>query len=277
MRYLASSLLGILGKPLAAGAVLSFGFISCNHEVFQTGIDKPTGSNSQGGGYLVGDVPGGNGGMGGGSGTEVALAGSGGVPTDSVVCTTATLGKVGICGPEAKCTVLDESDGAVGCAPAGTVPAWSKCQHDAECVDGAWCDHLMQVCKPICHSGLPCGKGQCLDALDSALQSAIPGLQTCTAHCHPITGLPCDVSGSVNCVLLSQEFDCGASKDYPEGSPCTLSLDCASGLACLGAATTTCRKWCTPPGTTGGCIASACNSLLPAVYYDNQSYGLCAN
>ncbi len=215
----------------------------------------------------------------GGSGGTIVTGGTGGMGGfGGAPC---ALGLIGVCGDGKKCTVVDENTGLAGCAEAGTRLAWSKCNFDAECVDGTWCDHLLSVCKPLCQNGNECGTGECLPAVDSSLRIYIPNLLACTSYCHPITAEPCDKTNFVTCVYRAETFDCGASKNYAEHTSCQYLLDCGPGLTCVGsgsggAGNATCRKWCTPPGFSIACTSLLCNSTTPQVFHAGAQYGVCA-
>ncbi|MEP7121289.1 MAG: hypothetical protein ABJE95_10285 [Byssovorax sp.] len=180
-----------------------------------------------------------------------------------------------------KCAVIDETTGESDCIPIGASPtaAWSGCDTDNDCAAKTWCDLDLHVCKPICSITADCSAGaHCVPVLQSKVNTPIPSLKACTAHCDPQSAAPCGVG--LTCLQDSNsEFDCARSKKTVLGAMCTYADDCDKGLLCIGSgAMFTCEKWCHPADAFGGgCPFDKlfCSSFATAVTYNSSTYGFC--
>jgi hypothetical protein len=191
-----------------------------------------------------------------------------------------TLGEIGSCGAEQKCTV-DPTSGAVICGMAGSRQVWDLCSTDADCADGSWCDVRFEVCKPFCDNVDDCNfgdtQGECVPLTD-AQGAVIAGVgKHCTSGCEPKTAAPC-VTPAVTCVLDQQRFDCAKSGGTTIWQSCTVGRDCVPGLACGDDGSgSLCRPWCTPPGDLPECPApfNYCAPTDPQVFWQAAEYGFC--
>lgn len=277
---------------LSGGAAVAAG--ACGYPTFGF---EPAGTSTTGG-VVTGGGGGGGSAMGTGGGATASEASSstgsasgtgGGAP----VCVVMHKGK-GTCeylpGSECgcpdvktKCAVTDEKTGESACIPIGASPtaAWSGCDTDNDCAATTWCDLDFHVCKPICNIPGDCAPGaHCVPVLQSLVNTPIPSLKVCTAHCDPQSTSPCGVG--LTCVPdASGEFDCARSKNTVVGATCVYSDDCGKGLLCIGSAGVfTCEKWCHPADAVGGgCSGSKfyCSSFATAVTYNSETYGYCVN
>lgn len=187
------------------------------------------------------------------------------------------------CSSTEKCSVTNESTGQSSCILAGSLGTAQKCTSDGSCQAGSWCDHFTETCAKICSSTSPCPQGgKCIQAV-TVNSIAIPSLQICTANCDPITASPC--GPSVTCEFDTTTsvlaFDCFASGLKTEGQACTASVDCNKGLVCR-AATSTCERWCTPPGSAFPATPNNCSSAKPTCAafsnhptHNGVEYGVC--
>ncbi len=184
--------------------------------------------------------------------------------------------------PTTKCAVTEEKTGESSCIQIGVTPtpAWSGCDTDNDCAAGTWCDLNSHVCKPICIVEGDCNPGaHCFPMLQSTVNTPIPSLKACTAHCEPQAGSPC--GPGVTCFQdETGEFDCARSQNKVIGATCTLGDDCGKGLLCIGSMTMfTCEKWCHPADAFSGACPfdkSYCTSFSTAVTYNGAQYGYCA-
>ena len=276
----------LAGGALAAGA--------CGYPTF--GFD-PIGTGTTGG-----SVTGGMGGAGGGA------TGTGGETTSSVSTTASSTSGTGgglpacvvthkgkgtceylpgsECGyPDitTKCAVIDEKTGESGCIPIGASPkpAWSGCDTDNDCAAATWCDLDLHVCKPICNITTDCpASAHCVPVLQSTVNTPIPSLKACTAHCDPQTASPC--GAGLTCYHdTTGEFDCVRSGNKVAGASCGFADDCGKGLLCIGSAMVfTCEQWCHPANNFGGGCPidkAFCSSFSTAVTYNGATYGYCVN
>jgi hypothetical protein len=230
-----------------------------------------------------GGDPGGGAGN-GADGPAISTATAGGASSGGSGCVPGEPG----CGDGDKCGVVDPATGETACVPAGDHPPWSRCQLDADCVDGSWCDPVMGVCRPYCGPTPACaGGGDCVHPLD-AKRDPLPGVELCTANCHPQSGSPCDdAHGITTCIMLGHsllgKWDCVASAGTAEGMPCASSVECARGLGCftdLGVGKS-CASWCTPvspdPFEPFSCKQGKglCSATSPKAVHDGKEYGGC--
>ncbi|MSP23688.1 MAG: hypothetical protein EXR75_00695 [Myxococcales bacterium] len=230
--------------------------------------------------------PGGNGPIvsvsttGGAGGTTTSTTGgAGGVET-------CELGVFGACGAGQKCTVAPGT-GTIGCGGAGPFLAWAKCEADADCVEGTWCDAPFRVCKPLCKSAADCNflaQGTCIEAVDKTGTKIVHAeLKHCVPNCDPRTGLPCDIANDVTCFVRDTDFDCGKSVGLTAGQKCASSLDCVSGTVCVGAeSSATCASWCANPKNAKlphpdchGFDAPVCRGLTQTIKYLGIEHGVC--
>ena len=208
----------------------------------------------------------------GGAGGDTGSGGSGGqAPCD--------LGVIGACGMGKKCSA-DGNTGAIACYPAGSLPAWNVCGSDAECADGTWCDLVLTVCKPFCHSTADCPSmppGACLPATDASNKAINPQMMVCVANCEPRTISPCQPT--TNCVLRQGiGFDCVKSGEKPVGQLCQTSSECVAGAVCVTKGVMMlCSRWCGDPGMMSPDCPNQgfCNAFNPPVLYENKEYGFC--
>ena len=231
---------------------------------------------------------GGSGNAGGNGGDTGGSGGTGGVITTSSggggSAPTCTPGDLGTCGNDMKCTVLDPSSGAIGCGQAGPLGRWQRCDGDADCADGLWCDLVLGACKPFCTNLSNCQldgfNGTCVP-LQRTNGSAMPGgTKACRSNCNPKTGLPCDTS-DLTCVYVVTDtrFDCAKTKKYTEDTDCVSSMDCGVGMLCAETSTPneyTCRNWCT--SSLDDCTFSnpVCFSINPQISWEGTPMGVCS-
>jgi hypothetical protein len=225
------------------------------------------GGSEHGGG---GSVPTG----GGGSGASTQ-GGGGGAPTGGSGGTGGcALGTANGCDDGSKCTVIDPSDGTLGCVTAGSGSAWSHCQFDTQCVVGTWCDATSGVCRPICNTTECSGGGSCAQAVYS--DGLVPNLFVCSSNCEPDQAAPCvQDNGPVTCIRYADGWDCAASNGGGPGDSCSADADCSPGLLCDTDGH--CWEWC-KIGASGTCTmgyGSDCYGVSPAAYHDGSEYGHC--
>jgi hypothetical protein len=277
------------GASVAAGACgyPTFGFVTSS--TGSTGTMVTGGA----GGMGTGGDPMGTGGddatTAASSSTVTASGTGGGAPT----CVITHKGKgtceylpgmqCGCTDPTMKCAVTDEATGEANCIPIGIAPAaaWSGCDTDNDCAATTWCDLDLHVCKPICNTTGECPSGaHCVPVLQSTVNSPIPSLKACTAHCDPQSASPC--GAGLTCFHdTTGEFDCVRSGNKVIGASCTYADDCGKGLLCIGSAMVfTCEKWCHPADAIGGgCPGDKfyCSSFSTAVTYNTDTYGYCVS
>ncbi len=213
------------------------------------------------------------------SSSSMATGGEGGA-------TDCELGVLGVCGGEQKCTV-NPATKAIGCDTAGPFAAWHKCDSDADCKDGTWCDAPFKVCKPLCKGAADCNfqaQGTCIDAVSANGQPIHPGvLKHCVPNCDPKTGAPCDTANSVTCLLRDTDFDCAKSAGKVAGETCSDSSECKAGSTCITVNdSAVCSRWCADPGLLklphpdcGGFDAPVCYGLTQSIMYKGVEYGAC--
>jgi hypothetical protein len=268
-------------RTVALGlAALAFG--ACSYPDFQYGTSTSTGATS--GSSTAGASSGG--GMGGGSSSS-------GSSSSGDVCmvthkgggTCEYLPGSGCgCGGFKKCSVVDDTTGASDCVTVGAnpLPAWAKCNGDADCQGGTWCDYRNKTCKTICNGAGDCPKGaQCISAKQMDGVTDIPGLKVCTAHCDPEAASPCGANVTCEYDLPITEFDCFASNNLMAGVNCTVSAECAAGLVCVKIVNTSqCYPWCHPVDNLKKnlkCPAANayCDPLQVKATYNGIDYGFC--
>lgn len=188
------------------------------------------------------------------------------------------------CGGTTKCSVIDEATGEADCVTIGENPlvAWSRCNSDADCGAGTWCDHYTETCRRICNGVSDCApNAQCVPAKQKDNKTEIPGLKVCTAHCNPETVAPCGPSVTCEYNLSLSEFDCYASGNLTEGVDCVVAADCEPGLLCVTLnGKTTCEPWCHPPDSmkvNAKCPAGidVCYPLAQKAVLNGIEYGVC--
>lgn len=185
------------------------------------------------------------------------------------------------CEAGTKCGVVDVDAGTIGCVEAGTRPPWARCDADAECGAGLYCDPVTSVCRPYCQSAnnCPSSNAKCVDARKAG-GALIPGIKVCTAHCHPQSAVPCsDSAGPTTCFFNTQlvETDCGATKNFSFEAPCETVLDCRRGALCVADdGETRCREVCSSPGNQAECFLNElCFDTNPKLDYEETTYGIC--
>jgi len=183
------------------------------------------------------------------------------------------LGAPGACGDGMKCTVVDVVTGQIGCGSAGPRPAFARCESDANCVDGTWCDVPAKVCLPICDVESDCtNSGACI-VPGNADNAPIPNLNVCFVNCNPVSGAPCDSSfGPVTCLAGTNGSSCWQSLGIVAGQPCNVQEDCAAGAVCINK---TCTRWCTPLGVAPQCKTPE-QCIDVGVNINGTDYGVCA-
>jgi hypothetical protein len=273
---------------LAGASVLAAG--ACDYPTFgwgPAGTQTGTGGTGGGGGSGAGAV-----GAGGTTGSSTSTThptttgggGSGGtVTTTEPSCT--QLGKQDICGSSGKCTVVDPSQGTLGCMARGNVADFAVCADNSDCGVSSWCDDVTGVCKPICADVDACTgtygltAGTVCNATTLGGQPVFGGLKVCSSHCDPMSPSRCSNSaGATNCVLLStsQDWDCVASGGGGDGADCSADRDCAKGYAC---ANETCSSYCANVyGCCGACYllaCQACQGFSSAQFYGVNEIGTC--
>jgi hypothetical protein len=182
------------------------------------------------------------------------------------------------CGAGARCTIVDENTGTLGCVPLASMPLgkYDACTADTSCPAGTWCDQRTLVCDPFCATGDGCGSGQCVGA--SSGTKSIPGVNVCTAHCDPESASPCGTGSTCSYDDKVLDFDCFTAGAASVAGSCQSSLDCKKGLVCAVNAMQvgTCYPWCHAAGTFGDCTGTFfCNEFTPAFVYDGADYGYC--
>ena len=185
------------------------------------------------------------------------------------------------CGDGMKCTIVDETTGESACDFSGDTQTFYRCTTNADCADGAWCNHTTSACQPICVNDADCanqGGGQCAPALQTDGVTPIPSLKVCAAHCDLVTANPC--GPDLNCIYQDklQEFECSRTKGLLEFTSCNKDSDCAQTLGCNKGQ---CRAWCTPAtldGATGSdnCTDGICYAFNPPIMRGDTVYGECA-
>lgn len=263
---------------LSGGAALLL-YAACGFPDFQYQSSDGGSSSTSTSGGGGGQPPTGGGGQGGTGtgGTSSGQAGQGG----SGGC---ALGDIGACGQGSKCTIVDTATGQIGCGMAGPKQPWQKCNGDADCVDGSWCDLELLACKPFCSNAGDCVfnngnfTGECVPAKRGNGSPIGGSAKHCLSGCDPRSGAPCDTTGSVTCIYVgSGNFDCAVSQNTVEGFACNSDPACAPGLVCVGPPNDAyCRRWCSPPELfSSDCSLASCNSLNPQIFYEGAEYGVC--
>lgn len=215
-----------------------------------------------------------------------ATGGAGGV-TGTGGADNCALGEVTGCADGEKCSVVDMATGDTGCVTAGNKPAWARCEFDADCQAGQWCDGSTEVCHPICQPGNDeCNEGpgsKCIAAFGDS-DTAIPNLGICTSDCDPLTADPCsdDPVALTTCYYNIDEtyWDCAKTLGLKEGEICTPGpFACERGTGCVGSEMSVeahCLAWCTPPDSPTCDDGENCNGVNFTITHGSDEIGICA-
>jgi hypothetical protein len=185
-----------------------------------------------------------------------------------------------------RCTLIDESIGVPGgtmCVaaplPIDTHPIWSRCDQHTECAKESICDARTNICRPLCTAPGDCaGGGTCIPAPRKDGSGTIPGVEFCTANCHPMQGTPCnDAFGATTCLYESPRTDCARSAGKTYGDQCSTLFDCGKGTLCIDDPTVGkfCGLICTPFGQTAQCSGAFNTCTTPQFSHNSTSYGVC--
>ena len=228
-----------------------------------------TTTNGGSGGVTSG---GGSGGAGGstsnGGGATSASGGAGGGTGGTGGAGGCVLGTANGCESGFKCGITNFATGEYDCIPAGTRPAWARCNADSQCVVGTHC--YVDLCRPVCSGALTCDTG------GDCYETNIPELELCKADCDPTNALPCHQGfGATTCGRDGNNtLDCGVGYEGGSGSTCANDFQCNIGLFC-GSSGVCFYSWCERGVSCNG-GGNSCNPMSPPVFDNGGSeFGAC--
>lgn len=221
-------------------------------------------------------------------------------PVDMGACFTAVAGctpdmagklcdplcQTGCGGCREKCSV--NMGGAPTCnAPSGTRVAkhGQSCdffregtpQQSDNCEPGLLCVHdaCGELCAKFCRTDADCPNSLCTRTLPGGAKHC----DVATVECNPVKSAgPYNCPGATQACYLSSTVKDRTFCDCPlngqlEGASCAASRDCFGGLVCVdpsGGPDLRCRRACTPPNSTGGCLTGMCRAML-----GSTKFGFC--
>jgi hypothetical protein len=188
---------------------------------------------------------------------------AGGTIVDHCACAGETPAASSKCGPGMTCLHTTCSPLQYTCFKAGATLQDGPCQKSTDCAPGHACvRYSPPVCEKLCVDDAGCAAGYHCSEPATCAGGSTPLGRTChkdppacsgetpagTAMCGP--GMNCLQVGAA---CLPLKFGCRPAGTVGEGSPCKGTLDCMSGIVCVGdsAGLATCRRLC---ATNADCL-----------------------